>query len=75
MILQKKIKSGRPTTMRRPWAQLSALMDGYKNLAVHFGVGTSTITKWASGVHRMPVLAKKELERLCKHYRIKNPNN
>lgn len=69
-LTEKVTKMGRPTAMKSPWGDLSLIMGGYKNLALHFGVGTSTITKWAKGIHRIPAMAQKELEKLCRDYKI-----
>lgn len=64
-------KAGRPITMPAPWGELFRLVGGQKKLAERLGVSKSTVGKWATDVHRVPVLAKKELLHLCEQYGIK----
>ena len=67
---KRKPGAGRPLEMHPPWDELAKAVGGAAQLAEKFGVGTSTINKWARGVHRIPTLALKEVERLCKYYNI-----
>lgn len=72
---QEKNKGGRPTTAKAPWGDLYRKIGGQGVLAKTLGVSTSTVTKWANEVHRIPELAKQELLRLCEHYGIKEGLN
>lgn len=69
---QEKNKGGRPTTAKSPWGDLYRKIGGQGVLAETLGVSTSTVTKWANGVHRVPELARRELLKLCKKHGIKN---
>lgn len=66
-----KRKPGRPITTPSPWGELYQSVGGQKELADRLGVSKSTVGKWATNVHRVPELARKELLRLCKHYGIR----
>ncbi len=63
-------KAGRPITMSAPWGELFKLAGGQKKLAERLGVSKSTVGKWATDVHRIPMLAMKELLHLCEQYGI-----
>ena len=63
-------KAGRPITMPAPWGELFKLAGGQKKLAERLGVSKSTVGKRASDVHRVPVLAMKELLHLCEQHGI-----
>lgn len=68
---QEKNKRGRPANKPMPWGELYRREGGEAKLAYKLGVSKSTIGKWATGVHRVPELAKRELLRLCDQYEIK----
>ena len=70
MVVTKKKRAGRPITMPAPWGILFKSVGGQDKLAIKLGVSKSTVGKWASGVHRVPELVRKELVRLCKHYGV-----
>lgn len=72
---QEKNKAGRPITTAAPWGELYKFVGGQKNLADILGVSKSTVGKWATGVHRVPELAKKELFNLCRQYGIERDIN
>ncbi len=65
-----KKRAGRPITTVPPWGTLYQFVGGQEKLATKLGVSKSTVGKWATGVHRIPELAKKEVQRLCKYYEI-----
>lgn len=65
-----KKRAGRPITTVPPWGTLYQSVGGQEKLAIKLGVSKSTVGKWATGVHRVPDLAKKEVLRLCKYYGI-----
>lgn len=67
---KRKPGAGRPVEMPFPWKELAMSTGGSGELAKRLGVGTSTLNKWVRGVHRIPILARKEIERLCKYYEI-----
>lgn len=67
---KRKPGAGRPIKESHPWRDLAISVGGSSKLAELMGVSNSTITKWASGLHRVPILAQKELERLCVQHGI-----
>ena len=69
-MVDKKKSGGRPITTPPPWGNLYELVGGQDRLADKLGVSKATVGKWATGVHRVPELARKELLRLCKYYDI-----
>ena len=69
---KRKPGAGRPVELPSPWGELAKKVGGSAELANKLGVGTSTLNKWARGVHRIPSLAAKEIERLCKYYEIED---
>jgi transcriptional regulator with XRE-family HTH domain len=69
-VKQVKNKPGRAITMPAPWGDLFKSVGGQKRLADKLGVSKSTVGKWATDVHRVPAIVKKELLRLCKYYGI-----
>ena len=62
--------AGRPVIAPPPWGELSRAVGGNEKLAEKFGVSKSTVNKWATEVHRVPELVKKEVLRLCKYHGI-----
>lgn len=70
-MVKEKETRGRPVAKPSPWGELYVLEGGEAKLALKFGVAKSTIGKWATGVHRIPQMAKKELLRLCKNHGIR----
>ena len=62
--------AGRPIHIPSPWGELAEAVGGTKELAEKFGVSGATINRWANGVHKAPEMAKKEVRRLCKYYKI-----
>jgi hypothetical protein len=70
MTLEKN-KPGRPITMAAPWGELFRFI-GQKEIADKLGVSKSTVGKWATDVHRVPELARRELLKLCEAHGIKN---
>lgn len=67
---EKIIKSGRPISSSAPWGELFRKV-GQDKIAQKLGVSKSTIGKWARNVHRIPVLAKKELIKICEEHSVK----
>ena len=65
-----KGRSGRSITAPAPWGHLYRSLGGQAVLATKLGVSKATIGNWATEVHRIPELARKELIRLCKYYGI-----
>ena len=65
-----KGKSGRKITTPAPWGPLYTFVGGQEKLATKLGVSKATVGKWATGVHRIPELVRKEVQRLCKYYGI-----
>jgi transcriptional regulator with XRE-family HTH domain len=70
-VEKERNKAGRPITMPAPWGELFKLAGGQKKLAERLGVSKSTVGKWAADVHRVPVLAMKELLHLCEQHGIR----
>ncbi len=65
-----KKKMGRPITMKEPWGQLAKQVGGTLELAKNLGVSKSTLCKWVTDVHRVPLTTMNEVERLCHKYGI-----
>lgn len=68
----RKVPLGRPVTLSSPWGELAGAVGGSQILADMFGVNITTLTRWANQIHRPSELVKREVERLCKVYNIKN---
>ena len=69
-LMSKPKQRGRPITARSPWGPLAEKLGGASKLAEKLGVTRSTVNKWSLGVHDVPLLARKEVLRLCKYYGI-----
>ncbi|MBI2603187.1 MAG: helix-turn-helix transcriptional regulator [Deltaproteobacteria bacterium] len=65
-----KGKSGRKVSVPPPWGPLYKSIGSQEKLAFKLGVSKATVGKWCKGTHRIPELARKEILRLCKYYRI-----
>jgi transcriptional regulator with XRE-family HTH domain len=65
-----KGRSGRKITTPPPWGTLYEVVGGQEKLATKLGVSKATVGKWATGVHRIPELVRKEVLRLCKYHGI-----
>lgn len=67
---KRKPGAGRPVTMTHPWGQLADSVGGTLKLAEKLGVSQPTLNRWSHGNTRVPIIAMKEVERLCKYYEI-----
>lgn len=65
-----KRKSGRPISSLSPWGELFKKV-GQEEIAIVLGVSKSTVGKWAREIHRVPELARRELNKICKKHGIK----
>lgn len=69
-MAKQKPGAGRPISAEAPWGDLAEKVGGIGKLAEKLGVTRSTMNKWKLGTHRIPILARKEVLRLCKYHNI-----
>lgn len=62
--------AGRPIIMNHPWGELARSVGGLLKLAEKLGISRATLNRWSKGERRVPAMAMKEVERLCKYYEI-----
>lgn len=72
-MTEDKPRRGRPLleVVRAPWPDLFKYEKGRAGLADRLGVSQTTVGKWARGVHRIPVLARKVLIEICEEHAIR----
>lgn len=66
----KEKRSGRPIMMEEHWGELATKLGGTLLLAKELGIAKSTLNRWYNGNSRIPLSARKEIQRLCERHDI-----
>ncbi len=67
---KKKSGVGRPIVMDQPWGELASKVGGTIKLAEELGIAKSTLNRWYNKNSRIPLAAKKEIQRLCEKHGV-----